>query len=184
MNKEIISQFLNHYLSLATIVGIVFAVLLAGYAAYRYFTKTKCLVLEGVARYVLPLSFLISFGGMILSLYYSEFLQYIPCDLCWFQRIFMYPQVFMLGHALYKKYKNVLPYSLILSCVGFAIAVYHHMLQIGYNIYKPCSDAPFAVDCAKPSFVEYGFVTFPLMAVLLFSSLILLVVITKFFAKK
>jgi hypothetical protein len=63
----------------------------------------------------------------------------------------------------------------MLSLIGFAIAVYHHMLQIGYNIYKPCSTAPFAVDCAKPSFIEFGFVTFPLMAVVLFGFLALLI---------
>jgi disulfide bond formation protein DsbB len=84
--------------------------------------------------------------------------------------------MFMFGLAWWKKDRNVLPYSFILSVVGFAIAVYHHMLQIGYNIYKPCSTAPFAVDCAKPSFVEFGFVTFPFMAVVLFAFILLIIV--------
>jgi hypothetical protein len=66
---------------------------------------------------------------------------------------------------------------LILSIVGFAIAVYHHFLQIGFDLMKPCSTAPFAVDCAKPSFIEFGFVTFPFMAVVLFGFLALMMVV-------
>ena len=83
----------------------------------------------------------------------------------------MYPQVFMFAYAWYKKDRAVLPYTLILSLVGFAIALYHHLLQIGFDIMKPCSTAPFAVDCSTPSFIEFGFVTFPFMAVVLFGFL-------------
>lgn len=36
------------------------------------------------------------------SLYLSEVLNYEPCKLCWFQRIFMYPQLFLLGIATYR----------------------------------------------------------------------------------
>jgi disulfide bond formation protein DsbB len=96
----------------------------------------------------------------------------------------MYPQVFLFAYAWYKKDRNVLPYSLVLSGVGFVIAGYHHMLQIGYDMYKPCSTSPFAVDCAKPTFVEFGFVTFPFMALVLFGALILLVITATHFAKR
>jgi disulfide bond formation protein DsbB len=84
----------------------------------------------------------------------------------------MYSQVFIFGYAWYRKERNILPYTLMLSLIGFGIGVYNHMLQIGFDLMKPCSTAPFAVDCSKPSFVEYGFVTFPLMSVVLFGFLI------------
>ena len=96
----------------------------------------------------------------------------------------MYPQVFLFAYAWYKKDRNILPYSFVLSLVGFAIGMYHHLLQIGYDMYKPCSTSPFAVDCAKPTFIEFGFVTFPFMAVVLFGVLILLVVTVSRFEKK
>ena len=37
------------------------------------------------------------------SLYYSEIVGYIPCELCWIQRIFMYPLVIIFGVALIKR---------------------------------------------------------------------------------
>lgn len=179
MDKESIVQFLNHYLSLATIIGLVLLVLLGSYFVYKMLAKKEYIGLKVISQHILPLGFFITLGGTLMTLFYSEYLRYIPCDLCWYQRIFLYPQIFLFGYAWYKKDRNILPYTLILSVVGGAIAVYHHMLQIGYDMYKPCSDAPFAVDCAKPSFIEFGFVTFPLMAVVLFGFLITFIVITK-----
>lgn len=117
-------------------------------------------------------------SGAFMTLFYSDYLMYPPCDLCWFQRIFLYPQIVLFGIAWYRKDRGVLPYVGALSLVGLVVAVYHHMLQIGYDMYKPCSSAPFAVDCAKPSFVEYGFVTFPLMAVVLFGFLLLFTIVS------
>lgn len=171
---------LNSYLALATIISAVLITVWAFYFIKIMYDKKTSHFIRAVSEYVLPLGFFTTTAGMVLSLYYSEVLHIAPCDLCWFQRIFMYSQVFIFGYAWYKKDRNILPYSLILSGVGFAIALYHHMLQIGFDIYKPCSSAPFAVDCAKPTFVEYGFVTFPFMALVLFGTLILLILSAKF----
>ena len=38
-------------------------------------------------------AFLIALVSMLGSLYFSEIARLEPCELCWFQRIFMYPQV-------------------------------------------------------------------------------------------
>ncbi len=175
---------LNHYLSLASIAGAIVLISWMLYLAKEMYGKKISHLTNKVSEYILPLGFLITTAGTLMSLYYSEFLKIIPCDLCWFQRIFMYPQVFLFAYAWYKKDRNVLPYSLVLSGVGFVIAGYHHMLQIGYDMYKPCSTSPFAVDCAKPTFVEFGFVTFPFMALVLFGALILLVITATHFAKR
>lgn len=183
MDKETIAQFLNQYLSLATIVGVVIIALFAIIATYTYFVRSKNILVEMVIKYVLPLGFIATFGAAALSLFYSEYLLYPPCSLCWYQRVFMYSQIFLFGFAWYRKDRSILPYTLFLSIVGFAIALYHHLLQIGYNVYKPCSTAPFAIDCAKPSFIEYGFVTFPFMAVVLFGFLIMITIIAQKFVK-
>ncbi|KAA0806277.1 disulfide bond formation protein B, partial [Bacillus sp. AY2-1] len=37
------------------------------------------------------ISFFVSFIATIGSLYFSEIKGFIPCELCWYQRIFMYP---------------------------------------------------------------------------------------------
>lgn len=175
-----IIENLNHYLSLASLVGVAGLVFWVIYLIASIYTKkTNSLLLSLVSRHILPLGFLVTLGGFILSLYYSEVLHVLPCDLCWYQRIFMYSQVFIFGYAWYRKDRAILPYTLLLSVVGFIIALYQHLLQVGYDMYKPCSTAPFAVDCSKPTFIEFGFVTFPFMAVVLFSTLILLVLSSK-----
>ena len=147
---------------------MVAVVMFAALVGYYSLTNKQNNFLKNINRYVLPLGFLTTLFGTFLTLYYEYGLQYLPCDLCWYQRIFLYPQVFLFAYAWYKKDKAILPYILILSTVGFIIALYHHMLQIGFDLYKPCSTALFAVSCAKPSFIEFGFVTFPFMAVVLF----------------
>ena len=175
---------LNYYLAFSTLLSAIVLVIWIVFLFKSIFDKKSFPFASLLSAYVLPLGFLITTVGMLMSLYYSEFLKVIPCDLCWFQRVFMYPQVFLFAYAWYKKDRNILPYSFVLSLVGFAIGMYHHLLQIGYDMYKPCSTSPFAVDCAKPTFIEFGFVTFPFMAVVLFGVLILLVVTVSRFEKK
>ena len=170
------ASILTHYLALLTILGAIFVALFALVIAYKSYkddmhTYAKCL-----GDYIFPIGFLTTSGGVFLTLFYEYVLKYAPCDLCWYQRIFLYPQVFMFAYAWWKKDRAVLPYTLILSLVGFVIALYHHLLQVGFDIMKPCSTAPFAVDCSKPSFIEFGFVTFPFMAVVLFGFLSMIIV--------
>jgi disulfide bond formation protein DsbB len=179
MDKQELIQNLNRYLSFVTIIGGMTVILLGVYVVYVSFSKKESKDLQIVANYAVQLGFLATFFSMVMSLYYSEYLGILPCDLCWFQRIFIYSQVILFTVAWWKKDKGVFTYSLPLSLVGIVIALYHHIMQLGYNVYKPCSTAPFALDCSKPTFIEFGFVTFPLMAVVLFAFLILLAKISK-----
>ena len=175
---------LNHYLSIAIIIGVVVFIFLLSYIFMLFYKKRSSALTTVITKYVLPLSFLITAGGMGMSLYYSEVLHLAACDLCWFQRIFMYPLVFIFGLAWYKKDMQVLRYTSLLTGIGFLIALYHHFLQIGYDMYKPCSTSPFAVDCAEPTFIEFGFVTFPFMAVVLFAFVLLFSFTATHFAKR
>lgn len=136
-----------------------------------------------LASYALPLGFLVSLFAMAGSLYYSYYLHIPACDLCWMQRIFLYPLVVVFGMAWWKKDDRIHDYVMGLSAVGFVIALYHHYLQLGYDLYKPCSTAPFAVECSTPTFIEYGFITYPFMAVVTFGFTFLLSYTAKRFSK-
>ena len=185
-NKELIASQLNHYLSLATIIGGGALILLVCYISFAINfreDRREPVLLKAISEYILPIGFFATLGGTFMSLFYSDYLFYTPCSLCWYQRVFLYAQVFLFGLAWYKKDRNILPYSLLLSVVGFIIALDHHILQIGYNALAPCSTAPFAADCSVPSFIEFGFVTFPLMSVVLFGFLIVMVIIARKFTK-
>ena len=175
---------LTHILSLFTIAGAAFVSLLFVAVAYLAYTKKLTKYASYLGSYIFPVGLLASFFGMFLTLFYSQVLGFPPCDLCWYQRIFLFPQVFIFAYAWYRKDRSILPYILLLSLVGLLIAIYHHMLQIGFDIMKPCSTAPFAVDCAKPSFIEFGFVTFPFMAVVLFGFLSVVTFVALYFKRK
>lgn len=52
-----------------------------------------------------------------------------PCELCWYQRILMYPLPVLLGIALLKRDERVAWYVLPLSIAGLLVASYHVVLQ-------------------------------------------------------
>ena len=170
-NHTELANTLNHNLSLLTIIGSVAIIVLILHVGYRIYIGKPCGLMKFISATIWWISFGVALAGSFLTLFYSQYLGYAPCDLCWYQRVFLYPQVLIFIYAGLRKDRSVLPYTLLLSVAGFCIALYHHFLQIGYDLMKPCSTAPFAVDCAKPSFVEFGFVTFPFMAVVLFAFL-------------
>ncbi|MFC7006545.1 disulfide bond formation protein B [Halalkalicoccus salilacus] len=63
------------------------------------------------------------------SLYFSEVLGLIPCELCWYQRIFMYPLVPVLGIAAIENRPEVYRTALALAIPGAGIAAYHSAIQ-------------------------------------------------------
>jgi disulfide bond formation protein DsbB len=178
MGNEILIQNLNHYFALATLLGFVFLVLWILGIIGTSFLKRKCYISIFVTNFILPIGFFITLGATLVSLYYSDYLGVLPCGLCWFQRVFIYSQVFLYGLAWYRNDKGMLPYSLVLSIFGIVIALYHEYLQLGYSELMPCPAIASTIDCARPTFIEYGFVTFPLASVVLFGFLIVAVIIS------
>jgi disulfide bond formation protein DsbB len=126
------------------------------------------------------LAFIVSLIAMLGSLTYSDILHYEPCKFCWFQRIFMYPQVFLLGIALWKKDQSVIKYSLTLSIIGALIAANHYLLQMTGTSVLPCSTVGQSVSCNKVFVLHFGYITIPLMAL----SAFLLIIISMMFARK
>lgn len=63
------------------------------------------------------------------SLFYSEIMGYVPCEMCWYQRILMYPLVIIYGTAAIKKDISIALPGLILSVIGLPISIYHYILQ-------------------------------------------------------
>ncbi len=107
-------------------------------------------------------SFLIVLGGTVASLYYSEIVGYPPCNLCWYQRVFLYPQLILTGIALYSKDQSVFKYLMPLSVVGGVIAAYQYLLQLGL-----VSDAICGVgggSCTQIYVSNFGYVTMVMMS--------------------
>jgi len=109
------------------------------------------------------IGFLVSGLAMAGSLTYSDVIGYAPCVLCWFQRILMYPQVILLGVALYRRDVLMRLYGLILSTGGAVVAFWHYLGQLGFGT-LPCSAVGYSVSCAERFVMQYGYITIPLMA--------------------
>lgn len=107
---------------------------------------------------------LVAVGG---SLFFSEVLRYEPCKLCWFQRIFMYPLVILLGMACYKNDRRLIPYLLPLSIIGGMISLYHYSEQKIPGLAKllPCT---VGVPCNEDYINWLGFITIPFLALIAF----------------
>ncbi len=111
------------------------------------------------------------FGSLILS----EIAELTPCNLCWWQRIFMYPLVFIFSVGILRKDKNVFYYALPLSIVGMVIAFYHSLLQWGIikESFLDCSLSA-AVSCTNAQINWLGFITIPFMSFVCFTVITLL----------
>ncbi|WP_028777442.1 disulfide oxidoreductase [Shimazuella kribbensis] len=119
---------------------------------------------------------LIATGG---SLYFSEVLGFVPCVLCWYQRILMYPLIILLGIATYRQDKKISIYALPLALIGLAISLYHIFIQIFPHLASEAS-CKAGVPCTADSLNLFGFITIPMLA----GAAFLLISITLVFTQK
>jgi len=129
-------------------------------------------------EYGLVLAWIVSLAATGGSLFLSEIMGFIPCNLCWFQRIFMYPLVILLGRAAYKNDRNIVGYALPLSVIGGLISLYHYGEQKIPGLAKiaPCTTG---VPCNTDYLDWWGVVTIPFMALIAFILITVLLVFAK-----
>ena len=131
------------------------------------------------------IGFLLSLSAAAFSLVYSEVLHFAPCFLCWYQRIFLFPLVFIFAVALWNKDKNVLKYALPLTIVGFAISVYHNFEYYfaESNSSLPCDAS--GVSCYQHLVSEFnGYISIPMLSLTAFFSILVLLLVVHFYGKK
>jgi disulfide bond formation protein DsbB len=126
-------------------------------------------LMSWINRHGVLLLFIVALTATSGSLFFSEVAGWTPCKLCWFQRIFMYPQVVLLGVALWKNDRGIVRYILPICLIGIAIAAYHYseqvhatMLALSEEELVPCDDS--GVSCAKTYTFNYGYISIPMMA--------------------
>jgi len=96
------------------------------------------------------------------SLIYSEGLDYEPCRLCWFQRIFMYPLAVVLGIAALRRDRKIWRYTIPLAVIGGSISIYHSLIEHFPTLES--SSCSLSVPCSTPPVWRYGFVSLAYMA--------------------
>ena len=121
---------------------------------------------KGLTRFIgthaLAFGFLASLAAISGSLFYSELVGYEPCSLCWWQRVFLYPQVLLFAVALWKRDRGVFKYSAALVLCAGILALYQSYVYMGGTSILPCTALGGA--CSKNYVMEFGYVTIPSMS--------------------
>lgn len=123
--------------------------------------------MKNISQKISYLVWLIAIVSTLGSLFFSQVLHLTPCVLCWFQRIFMYPLVFILPVGILTKDKKLPYYVLSLSLIGTVIALYHVLLYYGVipEALAPCTNG---VSCTTRLLDYFGFISIPLLSFLSF----------------
>ncbi len=119
-----------------------------------------------------------SVGGVVLSLVYSELFLFVPCSLCWLQRVALYPQALMAIIAYRRGDTTHFPiYGIALSLAGMLVATYQYIYQMlpeeTRDGIMPCL-VDGSASCADKVIDMFGFVTFPFISAVSFAFLITL----------
>ena len=108
----------------------------------------------------------IATGG---SLFFSEIAHFFPCELCWYQRICMYPlSITTLLAGLFDD-PRVARYLLPLPVVGGGISVYHLLVENGVAGQSKTCQISAPGGCAVKWINEFGYVTIPTLALTAFA---------------
>jgi disulfide bond formation protein DsbB len=119
-----------------------------------------------------------SMVAILGSLYFSEVLGYIPCAMCWYQRILMYPLGILLGIFFYENDRKVHKYILPFSILGVVVSGYHYSLQ-KIPILQKFQMCTSGVPCSGEYINWLGFITIPLLAFVAFSIITVCMIVNR-----
>lgn len=121
-------------------------------------------------------AFAVSLMATAGSLFFSVVMHLPPCNLCWWQRICMYPLVYILGLGIIVNDQQVARYAIGPAVFGWIIALYHNLIY--FDIISPdiipCTSG---VSCTSKQIEWFGFLSIPLMSFWAFSLLIVFLIL-------
>ena len=177
MNPQAI-HYLNIFLGFGAIILQILSILTL---ILLFFGPKKNKFLDYVDKHFLVLSFLISLFASVFPLVYSEIIGFLPCTLCWWQRVFMFPTLFLFGTALWDKDRKVVRYAASLLSIGFLISVYQTFFYyFGGSSSLPCDVS--GVSCYQRLVSEFGgYISIPMLALTTFFTLLTLLAVAYFY---
>jgi disulfide bond formation protein DsbB len=164
-------------LALAGLAGTVATVVLV-VAAHRAPPGSGLVAArDDLAAAALWLGFLVALVTTLGSLYYSEVAHFVPCRLCWYQRIAMYPLTLTLLVAALRRDRSAWTYVAPPALVGAGFAAYHAQLQAFPS--QGSSFCTVSEPCTVRYVWELGFVSLPLMALAGFAFVLTMVLLAR-----
>jgi len=158
--------------SLATlgVIGQVAALLLVVVASLRLVgiggpLRTVRTLLWGFELWLGFIVAAVATGG---SLFFSEVADFVPCELCWFQRIFMYPLAVVLLPLAIAGEHRLARYLLPLPVIGAGFSTHHLLVENGVLEQSRSCSASAPGGCTVKWIEEFGYVTIPVLALTAF----------------
>lgn len=120
-----------------------------------------------IKTFRIHLAWIVSIVATVVSLSFSNIFGFIPCELCWYQRILMYPLVIILGIATYNNDEDIVWYGLPFSILGLLFSLYHIAIQEipSLELVKSCK---IGVPCSVNYLNLFGFITIPMLSFMSF----------------
>jgi len=128
--------------------------------------------------FILFLTWFVASTSTLGSLFFSHVMEFAPCVLCWYQRIFLFPLVLILAAGLFPFDRRVVKFALPLAIAGWLTALYHNLLYTGIipESIQPCSQG---VSCTEDYIELFGLLSIPMLSFLSFSTIAALLIILK-----
>ncbi|MCU1393942.1 MAG: Disulfide bond formation protein DsbB [Ilumatobacteraceae bacterium] len=180
MSTETLSRFFA-LLSLVSLAAAVFVVAVWILARRSDASAGTRAMLSTIADSALWLGWLVAATTTAGSLYYSLGADFLPCELCWYQRICVYPFSLVLLVAAWRRDRQVWRYVVPVALVGLVISIYHTQLQAFPDQHTFCS---LNNPCTTRYVWELGFVSLPFMAMSAFVLIITLALVATQSAKE
>jgi disulfide bond formation protein DsbB len=122
---------------------------------------------------ILLAAWLVAIVATASALFIGEVMMMVPCQLCWYQRIFMFPLAIVLGMACFSDDRRGAVYALPLAVGGLLMAAYHTLLVAGLipKSWIPCSAG---VSCADQKLEILNGIQIPWLSLVAFFTITLL----------
>jgi disulfide bond formation protein DsbB len=177
VTKDQVSLFLALLAVIAELAVVIALVLAIGGLFSKRLARARAAAAAAVGPQALALAFAVAAVSMLGSLYFSEIAHFLPCRLCWYQRICMYPLVPMLGIAAWRRDIAVRPYAAVLAVIGVPISSYHVILEHFPNLETSACDLD--NPCSLIWVRRFGYVTIPAMALSGFLLILMLLAVAR-----
>lgn len=177
MGTETATLFFALLAVVAQITVAVIVVLAAGRRWIAPFDRAYRAITAEVGPQALALAAVVATVCMAGSLYLSEVAGFVPCRLCWYQRIAMYPLMLIIGAAAATRWRGVRPYAAVLAGGGAVVSIYHLVLERYPSLESSTCDP--ANPCSLIWVKRFGYLTIPAMALSGFALVLTLLAIAQ-----
>jgi len=118
-------------------------------------------------------AWIVSLAATLGALFIGEVMGQVPCVLCWYQRVLMFPLAVILAIASFRADDGVRPYALALAVIGWLVAAYHGLLYAGLipARIEPCGAG---LSCSGSGMTLLGAVPIPYLSVAAFAAIVVL----------